>query len=145
MDMDRKTPPIDSVNAVLEACIVAFPVSSFVISLYQQYIKRGSLSKKQLQGLYQKASGIEDLPPGKLAALEVIIKKMPTRNKYEMPDAKPLYEKDASTGEMIEAILSKFPTHKTVLFMKSKYDNHQLLSESDLMDLKRFKQIADKK
>jgi hypothetical protein len=142
--MDRKTPAIDSVNAVLEACIEAYPVSSFIISLYQQYIKRGSLSKKQLQGLYDKASKIPDLPPGKLAALEVIIKKMPTRNKYELPDVKPLYEKDEQTGQMIDAILTKFPAHKRVLFLKSKYDHNELLSEAEMLDLRRFRQIIDK-
>ncbi len=78
------------VNEVLEECILAYPLSSFIISLYKQYQQRGSLSKKQLQGLYGKASKIENLPPGKLAAIEAIIKKMPTRYKSELPGPSPI-------------------------------------------------------
>src|ERR1044071_6819817 len=92
--MHKKKPGIDIINVLLEDCILAYPISSFIISLYKQYRERGSLSKKQLQGLYGKASKITDLPPGKLAALEAIIKRMPTRYKSELPTAKPLYEKD---------------------------------------------------
>src|ERR1700712_3647454 len=105
--MDKKASQIDSINVLLEECIMAYPVSSFIISLYKQYGLRGSLSKKQLQGLYDKASKIDGLAPGKLAAVEVIIKKMPTRNKFAPPVAKPLYEKDEATGKLIEALLSK--------------------------------------
>ena len=85
---------IDIINEVLEECILAYPVSSFIISLYKQYQQRGSLSKKQLQGLYGKASIVQGLAPGKLAGVEAIIKKMPTRYKSEKPSIKPLYEKD---------------------------------------------------
>src|SRR6476619_5796035 len=98
--MKSSKPKIDIVNDLLEECILAYPVSSFVISLYKQYQQRGSLSKKQLQGLHSKASNIEDIAPGKLAAVEAIIKRMPTRFKSAIPENKPLYEKDNATGEM---------------------------------------------
>lgn len=138
--MTEKRPGIDIVNEVLEACIMAYPISSFIISLYKQYINRGSLSKKQLQGLYGKAQKIESLSPGKLAALEALINKMATRYKSEAPPPTPLYEKDESTGKMIETILAKYPQHKRVLFLKSKYDNNEPLSGTELADLKRFLQ-----
>ncbi|HEX2606207.1 MAG TPA: hypothetical protein VHK91_02465 [Flavisolibacter sp.] len=136
----EKKPGIDIVNEVLEACILAYPVSSFIISLYKQYISRGWLTKGQLTGLYQKASAIPvaDLPPGKLAALEVLIKKMPTRYKSEAPAAAPLYQKDEGIGQQIEAILARYPEHKRVLFLKTKYNNNETLSATDLADLKRF-------
>ena len=130
---------------VLEDCILAYPVSSFIISLYKQYQQRGSLSKKQLQGLYGKASKIDDITPGKLAALESIIKRMPTRDKSELPVAKPLYEKDESTGRLIEAILNKYPEHKRILFLKAKYDNNELLSPVELTDIQRIKRLVDSK
>jgi hypothetical protein len=132
---------LDIVNEVLEECILAYPVSSFIISLYKQYQQRGSLSKKQLQGLYGKASNIEHLPPGKLATIEAIIKRMPTRYKSETPESRPLFEKEESTGRLINEILSKFPQHKRVLFLKGKYDNNELLSPSDMTDLKRFRSL----
>lgn len=139
--MYQKKPEIDIINEVLEECILAYPVSAFVISLYQQYRERGSLSKKQLQGLHSKASQIKDILPGKLATLEAVINKMPTRYKSDAPPPKPLYEKEESTGKMMEEILEKYPQHKRVLFLKSKYENNELLSPVEMADLKRFKQL----
>ena len=142
--MEKKKPDIDIVNEILEACILAYPVSSFVISLYKQYLQRGSLSKKQLQGLYGKAEKIQDLSPGKLATLEALIKKMPTRFKSELPTATALYEKEETTGQLIASILERYPQHKRVLFLKSKYENNETLSPAEITDLKRFQQLLNK-
>jgi len=139
--MENKKKVIDIINEVLEDCIVAYPISSFIISLYKQYGTRGSLSKKQLQGLYSKASKIEGISPGKLGTLEAIIKKMPTRYKSEAPAPKPLYEKDENTGKMISEILEKYPQHKRALFLKAKYENNDLLSATEITDLKRIMQL----
>jgi hypothetical protein len=136
--METRRGQYDIVNEVLEDCILAYPISSFIISLYKQYQQRGSLSKKQLQGLHAKATDAKTISPAKLATLEALINKMPTRYKSEVPDNKPLYEKDEETGNMIEAILAKYPEHKRVLFLKSKYENNETLSSSDMADLKRF-------
>jgi hypothetical protein len=137
--MNQPKDRLDIINDVLEECILAYPVSSFIISLYKQYQQRGSLSKKQLQGLYGKASKIEQLPPGKLATIEAIIKRMPTRFKSELPEIKPLFEKDEGTGLLISEILAKYPQHKRVLFLKTKYDNNEVLTSADITDLKRFR------
>jgi hypothetical protein len=142
--MQAQKDRLDIVNEVLEECILAYPVSSFIISLYQQYQQRGSLSKKQLQGLYGKASKIPQLAPGKLATIEAIIKRMPTRYKSELPEIKPLFAKDEVTGQIIHEILLKFPGHKRVLYLKAKYDNNELLSAPDMLDLKRFKLLSEK-
>jgi hypothetical protein len=140
--MENKKQGIDIINEVLEACILAYPVSSFIISLYKQYISRGWLTKKQLQGLHGKAQKIKDLPPGKLAALEAIINKMPTRYKTEAPtEAKPIYQKDESTGKLIQAILEKYPQHKRALFLQSKYQNNEPLTSSEINDLKNFSKL----
>jgi len=139
--VNKKSSDVDIINEVLEACIMAYPVSSFVISIYQQYQKRGSLSKKQLQGLHGKASDIKDFSTAKLATLEALIKKMPNRFKSELPETKPLYEKDKIAGELIDAILAKYPLHKRVLFFQSKYNNNQPFSAIEIDELKKFKQI----
>jgi hypothetical protein len=136
--MEKKKPDIDIVNEILEECIMAYPVSSFIISLYKQYLQRGSLSKKQLQGLYAKASKIELLSPGKLATLEALIHRMPTRQKSTAPAIKPVFERDEVQGRMLDAILGKYPNHKMALFLKAKYDNDETLSSTELADLKRF-------
>jgi hypothetical protein len=139
--MEKKRPEVDIVNEVLEACILAYPVSSFVISLYKQYLERGSLSKKQLQGLYGKAQKIEGLSPGKLATMEALIKKMATRFKSDIPENEPLYQRDDASGAIIDAILQKYPAHKRVLFLKSKWDNNEVLTPAEVSDLKRLQQV----
>jgi hypothetical protein len=141
LPMNQPKDRLDIINDVLEECILAYPVSSFIISLYKQYQQRGSLSKKQLQGLYGKASMIEQLAPGKLATIEAIIKRMPTRYKSELPEIKPLFEKEEATGKMISDILEKYPKHKRVLFLKIKYDNNEVFTATDMNDLKRFKSL----
>jgi len=139
--MNKIKPEVDIVNDLLEQCILAYPVSSFIISLYKQYQQRGSLSKKQLQGLYSKSEKIKDIPPGKLATLEALIKKMATRYKSDVPISKPMFEKDETAGQTIEEILAKYPQHKRVLFLKLKYDNNELLSSVEISELKKFKQL----
>ena len=139
--MESKKKGIDIINEVLEDCILAYPVSSFIISLYKQYGTRGSLSKKQLQGLHAKASKIPGMSHSKLGTLEAIIKKMPTRYKSEAPAPKPLYDKDELVGSLINEILEKYPSHKQVLFLKAKYQNNEPLTPAEVTDLKRIRQL----
>ena len=139
--MQQNKPKLDIINMLLEDCIIAFPVSSFVISIYQQYQRRGWLTKKQLQGLYDKASKISGVPPGRLAALESIIKKMPTRERSELPENKPMIVKNEEAGTLIDDILAKYPQHKRVLFLKAKYDSNEALTASDVSELKKFKRL----
>ena len=138
MESHRK---IDIVNSVLEDCIMAYPTSSFVISLYKQYQQRGSLSKKQLQGLHSKASQIQDMSVSKLGTLEAIIKRMPTRYKSDLPAPAPEFQKDPEAGYLIEAILAKFPQHKRALFLKSRYDHNEVLSSAEIAELRKFAQV----
>ena len=143
--MDKKKTGVDIINDLLEECILAYPVSSFVISLYKQYLERGHLSKKQLQGLYGKASKIQDISTSKLATLEAMIKRMPTRYKSDLPAAAAiLFEKDPVAGELISQILGKYPQHKRVLFFKTKYDNNEILSATEISELKKFSQLLIK-
>ncbi len=137
----NKKKEIDIVNEVLEECIIAYPVSSFIISLYKQYIQRGSLSKKQLAGLHSKASLIVNIQTNKLATLEAIIKKMPTRSKSDLPVNKPMLQKDTSVENIFLKILAKYPEHKRVLFLRSKYDNNQPLSIVETDELKKFEKF----
>lgn len=136
---------VDIINEVLEECIIEYPVSSFIISLYKQYVQRGSLSKKQLEGLHSKASKIEKIAPNKLATLEAVIKKMPTRFKSEKPANEAIFKKDLAAGEMIDAIIIRYPQHKRVLFIKAKYENNDLLTKTEIDDLKRFEKLLIRK
>lgn len=143
--MHRKKPDVDVINDVLLACREAYPNSVFVQSLYIQYHERGGLSKKQLEGLYGKASKVIGLPTGKLATLEAVILKKPTRYKSDKP--LPVAEeikKDEVSGQLINEILEKYPQHKRVLFFKSKFDNNEALNPTEQAELKKFHSILKK-
>jgi hypothetical protein len=139
--MFRKKIDVDVVNDILEAALAAYPESTFIKSLSQQYVERGGLSKKQLEGLYNKALKIKSIPPGKLATLEAMILKRPNRYKSAPPAPKPLYSKDERVGELIGAILQKYPQHKRVLFFQSKYNNNESLSPTEIAELEKFKKL----
>ena len=136
--MNRLKPDVDIVLDILQAVLNAQPLSSFTQSLLHQYQERGGLSKKQLQGLYGKAQKVKSIPAGKLATLEAIILKRPTRDKSPLPLPAPIYSRDEEAGRMIEAILEKYPQHKRVLFYKSKYLNHEMLPVAELAELQKF-------
>jgi 3-hydroxyacyl-CoA dehydrogenase len=136
--MNRLKPDVDIVHDILKAVLEAQPLSSFTQSLLHQYQERGGLSKKQLQGLYSKAQKVKSIPSGKMATLEAIILKRPTKDKSPLPVSEPLYVKDEEAGRMIKTILEKYPQHKRVLFYKSKYDNNEILPVSELAELQKF-------
>lgn len=144
MQQTKEKDKLDIINMLLEDCIMAYPVSSFVISIYQQYQRRGWLGKKQLQGLYDKASKINGIPPGKLAALESIIKRMPTRDRSELPENTPMFTKDEEAGSLMDEILSKYPQHKRVLFLKARYDNNEVITPAEIAELNKFKKLLFK-
>ncbi|HPG11803.1 MAG TPA: hypothetical protein PLU37_09750 [Chitinophagaceae bacterium] len=139
--MQRKKLDVDVVNDVLLKAMAVYPENAFVKSLHYQYHERGGLSKKQLEGLFQKAKKIKDLPPQKLATLEALILKKPTKYKSDKPAPTPLYAKDENTGKMIKTILEKYPQHKRIQFFKTKYDNNEVLSTTELSELQRFAKL----
>jgi hypothetical protein len=139
--MRRIKPDVDVVLDVLKAVAEARPDSTFVQSLLHQYQERGGLSKKQLEGLYGKAQKINTIPVSKLATLEAIILKKPTRYKSALPAHEPLYKKDETTGGLIRAILEKYPGHKRVLFFRLKYDNNEPFTAAELAELHKFAKL----
>jgi hypothetical protein len=140
--MQRKKPDVDVIKDVLDAMRIAYPESQFVQSLSFQYEERGGLSKKQLQGLYDKASKTNTIPAARLATLEAVILKKPTRYKSALPEPGPLYTKNEAAGQLIDAILAKYPQHKRVLFFKTKYDNNEVLTAADVMELEKFYKLV---
>ena len=76
---NKKKPDVDVIMDILKETLKANPAAAFVESLLFQYQERGGLSKKQLEGLHSKASKVSSIAPGKLATLEAIILKSPTR------------------------------------------------------------------
>ena len=133
---------IDIVDKILEACYQNTEFPLFIMSLMHQYEEKGSLSKKQLQGLYYKAEKVPDLPANLLATLQAKIAKMPNRYKQEaVISSKPLYKKDENTGKLMQEILSKYPQHKRVVFLQMKYNNNETLSAAETAEIEKFKKI----
>ena len=143
--MQRKKPDVDVVMDILKETLAANPSSTFTASLLQQYQERGGLSKKQLEGLYHKASKVEGITEGRMATLQAIILKKPTRYKSPLPQPTPLFIKDEKTGNQIAAILQKYPQHKRVLFFKANYDNNKPFSVADSEELQRFYKLLVEK
>lgn len=139
--MQRMRPDVDIVLDILKAVTGAFPTNTFAQSILRQYQERGGLSKKQLQGLYGKAEKLESVSPAKLATLEAIILKKSEKTKSELPAVSPLYEKDKATEELIQSILAKYPQHKRVLFLRSKYDNNEPLTAAEFSELQKFSRL----
>lgn len=139
--MRRIKPDVDVVLDILKAVAEARPDSAFVQSLLYQYQERGGLSKKQLEGLHGKAQKISTIPANKLATLEAIILKKPTRHKSELPPIEPLYKKDETTGGLIRAVLEKYPGHKRVLFFRLKYENNEHFTAAELAELQKFAKL----
>lgn len=136
--MQRLNPDVDIVLDILKAVMEAQPLSSFTQSLHRQYIERGGLSKKQLEGLYNKAMKVKTIPANKMATLEAIILRKHSKQKSELPPNKPLYEKDEEAGKMINDILAKYPQHKRVLFLQLKFNNNEVLTATEKAELEKF-------
>lgn len=130
-------PAFDVVLKLLETAHAARPRAAFISSLLQQYRERGGLSKKQLEGLHAKASKIEEISAAHLATLQAIINKKVTRHKKDehSPAAAPLQDEELP---MIGAILEKYPSHKQVLFLRSKKEQQAALTIQEKEDLKRL-------
>ena len=139
--MNRIRPDLDIVLDILKAVREARPDSGFAQSLLHQYQERGGLSKKQLQGLFSKAQKIGSIPSNKLATLEAIILKRSTRERSVLPATTPLYEKDEASGKLISDILQKYPAHKRVLFLRSKYENNEILTPAEITELQKFARL----
>lgn len=140
--MYKPKPGIDIIAKILDALYEHNPDALFVMSLMHQYEERGSLSKKQLQGLLSKAQKVKEMPPSWLGTLEAIILKMPTRYKPVEPVvASPIYQKDETVGKYINAILARYPEHKRVLFLQAKYVNNEPLSNDETAELKKFAKV----
>ncbi len=140
--MLRNSNDIDIILDILKKSVEAHPGSVFLNSLLNQYQERGSLSKKQLEGLYGKALKVTAVSPGKLATLQAIILRKPTRYRSSVTIVKPdSKQEDAETRQLVELILEKFPQHKRVLYFRMKLEKHEGLQTVEKEELKKFHKL----
>lgn len=142
--MIKKKQGIDIIDKILDACYKHNPDALFIMSLMHQYEERGSLSKKQLEGLYLKAQKVTDMPQSWLATLEAEILKRPNRDRTVPIDIKPLYVKDEAIEKLMADLLVKYPQHKRVLFLQSKYANNEALSTDEKKEIEKFHKLLIK-
>ena len=145
--MQRINPDIDIVAQIIQAVLAAKPEDAFCKSISIQYMERGGLSKKQLEGLLGKATRIPTINPGKLATLEAIIKKKHVTHRSQATLTAVIKEKDDEAGRMITEILEKYPQHKRILLFSGNYKKDAVLALNQKEELLRFYKIliTDKK
>ena len=143
--MIKKKVGIDIIDKILDASYKHNPDALFIMSLMHQYEEKGGLSKKQLEGLYLKAQKVPDMPPSWIATLEAEILKRPTRDKTPTIENKPLYIRDEASEKLMQEILAKYPQHKRVLFLQSKFLNNEQLSADEKKEIEKFHKLLIKK
>ena len=142
MALTGKKKKIDVIDKLLEACYQHNKDALFIMSLMHQYEERGSLSKKQLEGLLLKAKKVQDIPVGWIAAVEAIVLKMPTRDKTPVADTSNKEQESVKAGdEVIQQILEKFPQHKRVLYLKAQSEQRKSLTPAEQSELEKFHQL----
>lgn len=132
---------INIILSILETLKKEKPENVFIHSLHQQFCNRGGLSKKQLEGLHAKAIKCDQISVAKIATLEAIIKKKPTRYKSEIIKTLPEEKKDSSINLAIEEILEKYPQHKMALFLQSKIKHNDVLTELEKAEVVRLRKL----
>ena len=133
---------VDIIADLLQAVIKVRPEDSFCQSLWEQYCERGGLSKKQLEGLLGKATKFTEVSPGKLATLEAIIKKKHQKQRSEISAPVTEAARDEQPGIDMNLILAKYPEHKRILFLKSRWDTNEELTAAELEDIIRLKKAV---
>jgi hypothetical protein len=147
--MLSKNKKIDVIDKLLSLCYAHNKDALFIMSLMHQYEERGSLSKKQLQGLLLKAQKIKEIPAHQIAAVEAIVLKMPNRDKTPVQKTTPAISEAeaqiAAARAQTEQVLAVYPSHKQVLLLRSKLVSHQSLTPQEQADLTKFVKILVKK
>lgn len=132
---------INIISSILEQLLKSNTRNNFIQSLHQQYCNVGGLSKKQLEGLYTFAIKSEIIAPSKLATLDAIIKKKPTRYKSEKIKKAPDVKNDSAIEKLIEAILKKYPQHKMAIWLQIKIQRKEILSQNEIDEVKRLAKL----
>jgi hypothetical protein len=142
--LQRKKLEVDVILDVLTKTLEAYPTSSFIASLLHQYQERGGLSKKQLEGMLHKASNVSTILPAKIATVQAIILKKKSNDKSAIPTINEQPVKDESVVILMQTILQKYPHHKRVIFLQSKYISNDNFTTTDADEVIKFHKLLIK-
>lgn len=137
--MNKKGP--DIISKVLELCYEHNKDALFTMSLMHQYEERGWLTRKQLEGLHNKASKIKDINPALLATLQATINKMPVRDKTPVVTTVKPDEKSDNINKQVQQILEKYPQHKAILNFQHKLKNKIELTPNEITQLNKLHKL----
>jgi hypothetical protein len=137
-------PATDILLSILTKMKALHPTSSFVDSLHSHYCNRGGLSKKQLEGLLDKMMKTTDIPQANIATVQAIILKKHVREKAKPTITATPVQRDFVHGKLMEEILLKYPQHKRILFLKSKYDKNEAMSTQDFTEIEKLHKLLVK-
>ena len=84
------------------------------------------------------------IPPGKLATMEAIILKKPTRYKSTVSTLPAPELKDERLEKLLREILEKYPAHKRVVFIKTKFDNNEPITALEKGEIEKFHKLLIK-
>ncbi|MBX9733250.1 MAG: hypothetical protein K2X37_04245 [Chitinophagaceae bacterium] len=129
---------LDIIDKILNACYAHNSDALFVMSLMHQYEERGTLSKKQLEGLLHKARNVPEMPTNWIATLEATILKMHTKEKAPATINTPVFVQDEELGKKMEVILAKYPQHKRVVFLYARYKKSEPISATEKAEIEKF-------
>lgn len=129
---------MDVLLKILEQLKEAKPDNRFINGLYEQYCQIGGLSKKQMEGLYLKAKESPVISHAHLATLEAMIKKKVTRQKSEKVKQAPEFYKGDTILPEVEKILERYPQHKMAIFLQTKINSKQPISDQEINEIRRL-------
>lgn len=132
---------MDIILKILERMRLDDPTQEFIQSTHRFYLEKGGLSKKQMEGLLALAVQNPNVPPANIATLQAIIKRKQLKQRSPKPTLNQQEDGEAvAAGQMIEAILEKYPQHKRILYLKTLHAKG-LLKKEDNDELKRLAKL----
>jgi hypothetical protein len=141
--MQKTKNGVDVIDKVLNACYEKYSDSLFIMGMMHNYEERGWLTRKQLVGLHEKASKIKDLSPGWLAAIEVMIKRLPVKDKTPAVnlDANKVEHNQSDYLAKANEILEKYPQHKAIISFKAIIEMNKPLTSAQQSQLNKLHKL----
>lgn len=134
---------LDIVLLILQKLRTSHPGSNFVKSLFDQYCMKGSLSKSQMEGLYDKASR-SCIPASYLATLNAIIKRKRSFQRSKNVFHHEITDPDLVSRQQLNKILISYPQHKRALFLLEKLNSGRTFDNNERADIAKIHQALFK-
>ena len=85
------------------------------------------------------------MSPAWIGTMEAIMLKMPNRYKSTPENNTPVFQKNTEATQLIETILQSYPQHKRALYLQTKNNHHEPISQAEMDELRKFHQVLFRK